>query len=115
MYGIVSFISLIVRQFLLPNPYINCFLDKNVADIFNLIAGGTILHFLSYGITKIYYSKGEEPTLGSISYLFWYIINTIIITLAGKLIDNSYLLISCLIMIYLIIICLIIKISNRFN
>ena len=112
-YSITSFISLIIRQFFLPNPYINYFLDKNVADLFNLIIGGAILHFLSFGITSIYYSKGDAPTLGSISYLFWYMINTGIITLIGNLIDNVYLLIFSLTIIYLIIISIVIKISNK--
>lgn len=115
MYSIASFVSLIVRQFLLPNPYLNYFPDKNIAELFNIIAGGAILHFLSFGITGIYYSKGDAPTLGSISYLFWYIINTAIITLAGCLIKNIYLLIFSLIVIYLIIFIIIIKISNKFN
>lgn len=115
MYSITSFISLIIRQFFLPNPYINYFLDKNVADLFNLIIGGAILHFLSFGITSIYYSKGGAPTLGSISYLFWYMINTGIITLIGNLIDNVYLLIFSLTIIYLIIISIVIKISNKTN
>lgn len=115
MYSIVSFVSLIVRQFLLPNPYLNYFPDKNIAELFNIIAGGAILHFLSFWITGIYYSKGDAPTLGSISYLFWYIINTAIITLAGCLIKNIYLLIFSLIVIYLIIVIIIIKISNKFN
>ena len=115
MYSIVSFISLIVRQFLLPNPYLNYFSDKNIAELFNIIAGGAILHFLSFWITGIYYSKGDAPTLGSISYLFWYIINTAIITLVGSLIKNIYLLILSLVIIYLIIFVVISKFFSKFN
>lgn len=102
MYGMVSLISLIIRQFFLPNPYINCFSNKNVADLFNLIIGGAILHFLSFIITSIYYSKGDAPTIGSI-------------TLIGNLIDNIYLLIFSLTTIYLIIISIVIKISKKTN
>lgn len=115
MYSIVSFISLIVRQFLLPNPYLNYFSVKNIAELFDIIAGGAILHFLSFCITGIYYSKGDAPTLGSISYLFWYIINTVIITLVGCLIKNVYLLTICLVAIYLMIFIIVGKVSNKFK
>lgn len=115
MYSIVAFCSLIIRQFFLPNPYLNCFSNENIADLFNLLVGGAILHYLSFWITGIYYNKGDAPTFGSISYMFWYIINTIIITLVGYLIKNVYLLIFSLAVIYLIIFIIVSKISNKFK
>jgi hypothetical protein len=103
MYKLVSILSILVRQFLLPNPYERIFSEESTSLLFNLIIGGLILHFLSYTLTGIFYNKGEAPSLGSIMYLLWYIINTAIITVAGMLIQNVYWLIIILIITYLII------------
>ena len=74
MYSVVSLIGMFVREYYLPNPFINFFADANVAIGFNLLIGGSIIGILSYGITHIYYEKGSIPFLGSISYTVWFAI-----------------------------------------
>lgn len=51
MYKFVSILSAFIRQFLLLNPYVNIIGNEIYADLFNIIIGGTILHYLSYILT----------------------------------------------------------------
>lgn len=104
MYSIISLISAWIRQFYLPNPFATIITNSLYADIFNIFVGGFILHKLSYGITSIYYNKGENPIIGSISYFIWYVINTLIFIEVGKITNSCTMYISLLIIIYLIII-----------
>ena len=39
MYKFINIISALIRQFLLPNPYINLFSQEVYADLFNIIIG----------------------------------------------------------------------------
>ena len=77
MYGIIAFISIIVRQFLLPNPF-EALGDVIVhgavwtPDTFNLVAG-LVLPTIAYLTTGIYY-HGGEPAEGSFLFLFFYCI-----------------------------------------
>ena len=48
MYKFVHFISALIRQFLLPNPYIHFFRMEGYAELFNVFIGGIILWKLSY-------------------------------------------------------------------
>lgn len=102
MYKIIHFFSAIIRYFL-PNPYITLFANKNIADGFNVVIGGTILGTLSHLMTKSIYSKGiDEPAIGS----FWYLVNycylTAVITLLGKFIINIKTVIIVFLSIYII-------------
>lgn len=40
MYTIISIIGTLIRQFYLPNPYINYFANENIAIAFNLLEVG---------------------------------------------------------------------------
>lgn len=112
MYSIISLISALVRQFYLPNPFATI-LNPSYADIFNILVGGAILHFLSYGMTSIYYERESMPVVGSISYLFWYAINTFIFIGIGK-ITFSLLSFSIIALIaYSVIIALINYLTNK--
>lgn len=113
MYYIVAIISIIIRQVYLPNPY-EAFLDPGTAILFNVIIGSFILHVLSFTITGIYYSKGDAPALGSLSYLIWYSINAAIIIFVGTNFNNIYLALIVLFAIYAIIYSAIIAITNRY-
>lgn len=68
MYGIITIISVIVRQFLLPNPF-ECFGEN--AILYNWIAE-PILHIVAYGLVGLVYCKGSFPALGSFFYLITY-------------------------------------------
>ena len=116
MYNLVSTISALVRQFLLPNPYISWFENEIYANLFNIVIGGFILHKLSFWLTGKGYKKGiDEPEGGSFGYLISYIILTIIITLVGKFIVNIKLAIGIFLVIYIILCILVNKIFSRYN
>lgn len=89
MYKLISLISAFIRQFLLPNPYINFFDNEAMADLFNIIIGGAILHSLSFLLTKCGYEKGiDDPASGSLGYLISYCYLTTLITGLGYFISN---------------------------
>lgn len=116
MYGIMALISYVVRQFYLPNPYITYFASgyEGFADIFNIIVGGAILHFFAYTITGIYYTKGTNAFIGSISYLFWYIICGAIISFIGLYIKSIKAAIILFIFAYLLICLFVGFLKNKF-
>ena len=68
LYGIITLISVIVRQFVLPNPF-ECFGDN--ANLINWIAE-PIIQVIAYGIVGLFYIRGSAPALGSLLYLLTY-------------------------------------------
>ena len=68
IYGLFTIISLLIRQFILPNPF-ECFGDN--AILYNWIAE-PILHVLAYGLVGLVYYKGSFPAWGSFLYLITY-------------------------------------------
>lgn len=68
LYGVLVVISVLVRQFILPNPF-ECFGDK--AIIINWIAE-PIIHVVAFALVGLVYRKGSNPGLGSILYLLTY-------------------------------------------
>lgn len=116
MYKLVSIISALVRQFLLPNPYMSWFENEIYADLFNIVIGGFVLHKLSFWLTGLGYTKGiDEPVGGSFGYLISYIILTTIIILVGKFIVDIKLAIGIFLVIYIILFIIVNKIFNRYN
>lgn len=116
MFKFIQLISALIRQFLLPNPYMNLFKEEVYANLFNIIIGGYILHKLSFWLTRMGYTKGvDEPEKGSIGYLFSYIILTFIITLIGKIFTDIKFVIGIFLIIYIILCVLVNKIFNRNN
>ena len=68
LYGVISVISFLVRQFVLPNPF-ECFGDK--AIIINLIAE-PIIQLVAYYLVGLVYQKGSNPGFGSLLFLLTY-------------------------------------------
>lgn len=68
LYGVISVISIIVRQFFLPNPF-DCFDDKAV--LINWIAE-PILQVIAFALVGLVYCRGSFPALGGILYLITY-------------------------------------------
>lgn len=68
MYKLIFLISLVIRQFCLPNPF-ECFGDK--ALLYNWIAG-LVLAPVTYYLVGLFYEKGSMPALGSLLYLLFY-------------------------------------------
>lgn len=67
-YGIITVISVIVRQFILPNPF-ECFGES--AALYNWIAE-PILHAFAYVLVGLVYCKGSLPAWGAFLYLIVY-------------------------------------------
>jgi len=68
LYGIMAAISIIVRQFYLPNPF-ECF--GNMEIVINWIAE-PIIHVAALFLVGTIYRKGSFPALGSFLYLIAY-------------------------------------------
>lgn len=79
LYAIIAIISILVRQFYLPNPF-ECFGDS--AIIINWIAE-PIIHAVAYGMVGLVYHKGDAPVLGSILYLGTYAVIAGILVIMG--------------------------------
>lgn len=79
LYAIMTVISIIVRQFYLPNPF-ECFGDT--AWLYNLIAE-PIIHGAAFLLVGTIYRKGSFPALGSFLYLVAYAAITGILVLMG--------------------------------
>ena len=69
MYTIVGIISIIIRQWILPNPF-ECFGWLISMGINAAIA--PILHLVAYKIVGMVYEGGSAPAIGSILYLIVY-------------------------------------------
>ncbi|NLL02553.1 MAG: hypothetical protein GX265_06020 [Mollicutes bacterium] len=96
MYGLIRLGSILVRQFCLPNPFLNYIYDQGQAELFNLVFGGVILQYLAYWTTGIYYEKNSCPALGSLSYLLWYAAYTFYFIFIGNHINNLKMAITIL-------------------
>ena len=72
MYKIISLLSLLIRQFCLPNPF-ECFGDSVL--LINWIAG-IVMAPITYLIVGLAYDKGSEPAAGSLLYLVTYALLT---------------------------------------
>lgn len=79
IYKLISVLSLLIRQFCLPNPF-ECFGDS--ALLINWIAG-TVMAPITYLIVGLVYEKGSEPVLGSMLYLITYALLTGILHIMG--------------------------------
>lgn len=80
MYKLIFLISLVIRQFCLPNPF-ECFGDK--ALLYNWIAG-LVLAPVTYYLVGLFYEKGSLPALGSLMYLVFYAGLTGVLSLLGR-------------------------------
>lgn len=79
LYGIMTIISVLVRQFMLPNPF-ECFGDK--ALLINWLAE-PIIQVVAYGLVGIFYTSGSAPVIGSLLYLLMYAIIVGLLWLMG--------------------------------
>ena len=68
LYSLISLASVLVRQFLLPNPF-ECFGEN--AFLINWIAE-PIIQIVAYMIVGRFYMSGSAPALGSLLFLFIY-------------------------------------------
>lgn len=78
MYKIMALISMLVRQFYMPNP----FEPRTDALLLNIIAE-PIIHTITFGVVGIFYDRGSAPALGSFLYLLFYFVHTGLLMLIG--------------------------------
>lgn len=77
-YEFIKGSSILIRQFILPNPFDGI----QYAELYNWGAG-LALYPITYMIVGLFYSSGSNPVIGSIMYLFFYAVHTGLIMLAG--------------------------------
>ncbi len=80
MYKLVASLSIIIRGTCLPNP----FAQHPSGEAINWVVG-VILGPVTFAIVGLFYRRGSMPALGSVWYLFFYFVHTVLIVLWGKL------------------------------
>lgn len=93
MYKIIAFISVFIRQFVLPNPFealdgvfpIPLFgVDFPIPAFYINWIAEPFLHVITFNIVGIYYSRSDHfPAVGSFLYLLFYSIHVGLIYLMG--------------------------------
>jgi len=85
MYKLMSGINVLIRNFLLPNP----FAVYENGDLYNWIA--TIILFpITYGMVSFLYESGSAPTWGSILFLLVYLINSAVLLICSLVNFNLF-------------------------
>jgi hypothetical protein len=77
-YGLTKVISLLIRQFLLSNPFENF----QYGVLYN-IAAGVILLPLTFLMVGIIYERSSNPMWGSILFLIMYFVNNSVLVLCS--------------------------------
>ena len=86
MYKVIAAISVLIRQFVLPNPFegLGETFDVTLFDITLQLTPDILnwivepgLHLLAFGVTGIYYTRGiHDPAAGSLLYVVVYALHT---------------------------------------
>ena len=114
MYKAIQIISILIRQFILPNPYTNLIGDSIYAEIFNIVVGGIILYVLAFVLNGCAYYKGiDDPAKGSLGYLISYCYLTAIITMFGYYILSVKWFLIVFIIVYLISFIIVRKVFSK--
>lgn len=99
MYRLVRITSVFLRTFMFPNPFEKCitfYLQSTmyisasfeIAYIFNLVVGGTLLWGMCYPLVGIVYKSRECPIIGSIIFMILVLLNSQILVMISKYIDE---------------------------
>lgn len=102
-------ISILLRQFYLPNPFEN--LENGV--LYNMGAE-LILYPLTFSVVGLFYNRGEAPALGSFLYLLFYYIHTGLLMAMGYF-DWNKIAIGIIIVLYILILVVINKIRDALS
>lgn len=107
MYKIMAGISMLIRQFYLPNPF-EALGNGLQVEICNMLVvlppsllnwvAEPIMHTITYGVVNMYYQQGSNPALGSFLYLFLYCVHTGIIHLMALADFNKWIVILILVL-----------------
>lgn len=90
MYKLMAAISILIRQFYIPNPFetLGNGLAVNMGktsmllppEVLNWVAE-PFMHGITFVIVGLYYERGSAPALGSFLYLIFYCIHTFLLWL----------------------------------
>jgi len=90
MYKLIAAISILIRQFCIPNPFdaLGDGLIVNIGETSILLPPGVlnwvaepIMHMVTFAIVGLYYDRGSAPALGSFLYLLFYCVHTFLLWL----------------------------------
>ena len=90
MYKLIVAISILIRQFYLPNPFeaLGDGLIVNIGETSILLPPGVLnwvaepfMHMVTFVIVGLYYDRGSAPALGSFLYLLFYCVHTFLLWL----------------------------------
>lgn len=110
MYRIIYFVGMLVRQFLLPNPFTPL---GTMGELINLVSSAVLMP-LSYFQVSLIYTSGSAPALGSILFTVMYAVNTGVIYLIMLLFPIQWLMITAAVL-YLLGSCFLLeRMGNRF-
>lgn len=121
IYKVFAFISFLVRNLAIPNPFDN--LQGQTIEIYGIefpvipkvinILFESVMYVVTYIIVGFYYDRSErKPLKGSILYLFFYLIHTAFISVIVQF-NFSTLSIILAILFYLVLHILFITIKNK--
>lgn len=90
MYKLIVAISILIRQFCIPNPF-EALGDGLVVklgqtpillppEVLNWVSE-PFMHAVTFAVVGIYYDRGTAPTFGSFLYLLFYCIHTFLLWL----------------------------------
>lgn len=78
MYKLMAAFSAIIRNFYLPNPFVN--LEYGL--IVNIMIE-PLLYKFTYAVVGLFYQRNSCPTLGSFLYLLFYMIHVSLLMIWG--------------------------------
>lgn len=115
MYQIVSALNGFIREEMIPNPFEFISDNEVVAILFFALFGGKVLYKIAFSMCGIFHSRRGNKTLGSIGYMFFFILNVGILMILNKWF-NGILVISIIYIILVITIFVALsKIRKRYN
>lgn len=88
MYQLISSLNGFVREEIIPNPFGFVSDNELIVMLFTYFIGATILHKISFAMCGVFYDRGEAAVLGSIGYMFFFVINTYIIIKISQWFDG---------------------------
>lgn len=97
MYELTSFLCEVFRFFFMPNTFELALLFEDLG-LFGMLFGETIIIITTFGVVSLYYKKGKcHPAIGSILYLFFYIIHICLIKVMSSAGFNLFVVIPLLV------------------
>lgn len=112
MYKIIKFISYLIRQFWLPNPFANMF-EPNIAEIVNWSVGGVLIK-LAYWLTGTWYdSEDGFPLIGCVGFLFNYTVLNYLLLLISEIVPIFIVVIVIFLIVYVLLLVIEYKLFNR--